>query len=670
MNKAKACLNSELETRIRFETLISDISARFVREPSDTVDCEIELALRQILDFFEVDRCGMLGVREDKKIVWVTHICCKEGVEDVSKDINLAQMFPWSYEMLIAKRVPAKFERLEGLPPEAEQDRLSWIAMGVKSNLTIPLFCANGVRYLLTIQSLSNEHRWPKEFIPRLNLLGEIFVNALERRDKDHLISESRSRLNMAADSAGAGFWTLDITTGLFWLTDKTRELFGFPSDRDIYFDYFLDVVHPDDREKIHQTIAQTLDTKEKTYIQYRIIRPDGSIRWMASRGCADLGNGEKTNRLMGVSIDITERKQLQDKVETAAEQWQTTFDTIQDPIIVLDCEFRIVRINRAAESFFGSSSGQAVTGHCYDVIYGVDKPIMDCPVRKALDEKQHQESEIYLDRKNIWLQVSADPIINEKGELVGCINVFKDITERKYNEMKLLDSRETLRLFTNRLLTIQEEERRRLARELHDDFTQRLAVLAMELSNLEVSAKSAKREFEPKLVQVRDQIIRLSTDIHDISRQLHPSIIDDLGLGRAIQSECINFTRREGIKINYKLVDIPQAISRDISVCLFRITQEALRNIQKHANVKEAEVCLIGKGSRLTLMISDFGAGFDTKTARKTHGLGLFSMEERVQLINGVFSVDSKKGCGTQIKVVVALRESEDEQNKNIAGR
>ena len=168
----------------------------------------------------------------------------------------------------------------------------------------------------LRFRSLRNERNWPEEFISRLNLLGEIFVNAIERRNADQALRESESRLNLAADSAGAGLWTLDVATGVFWLTDKTRELFGFPSDREITLDNFLNIVHPDDREQIRQAIDQTQHSKEKISVQYRIIRPDGSIRWIVSHGRIHSGDSEETNRLMGVSIDITERKRAEKQLE------------------------------------------------------------------------------------------------------------------------------------------------------------------------------------------------------------------------------------------------------------------------------------------------------------------------------------------------------------------
>ncbi len=312
MAKGDMHLRQELEKRIRFETLISDISARFMRLPSSEVDGEIERTLKKILDFFDVDMCAVLGIRDDKEFGWITHACYAEGTQQVPKDINLVKLFPWAYEMLILKGLPVRVERLTELPPEAEQDRLSCLAMGFKSYLTIPLFCAQDVRYVLTIRSLRNEHDWPMEFLPRLNLVGDIIVNALERRNADQALRESESRLHLAADSAGAGLWTLETGTGIFWVTEKTRELLGYPPDSEISFEQFLHVVHPDDRERIRQIVQEALQSKEFIAVQYRIIHPDGSIRWMLSRGRMHSGTPEETNRFMGATVDITERKQAE----------------------------------------------------------------------------------------------------------------------------------------------------------------------------------------------------------------------------------------------------------------------------------------------------------------------------------------------------------------------
>ena len=294
MSKPDMHLCEELENRIRFETLISDISARFVRLPANEVDTEIERALKQILDFFDVDRCGLLGMSEDKEFVSTTHACYAKGTESVSKDYSVT-LFPWAYDILIKKGLPLKVNRMTELPPEAERDRTSWSAMGTKSNIIIPLLSTRGIRHLMVIHSVHKERDWPEEYVSRLKLLGEIFVNALERRNADQTIRESESRLNLAADAAGVGLWLLDMDTHIFWLTDKTRDLFGFPSGMEITFERFLDVVHPDDREQIHQAVYQAQQSKVEISVEYRILFPDGNIRWVTSHGhsCRQLPRNE-----------------------------------------------------------------------------------------------------------------------------------------------------------------------------------------------------------------------------------------------------------------------------------------------------------------------------------------------------------------------------------------
>jgi len=438
MSKPDTQLCEELENRIRFETLIADISARFVRVPSEEVDCEIERALKQVLEFFDVDRCGLLGMSEDKKFVRTTHACYAKGTESVSKEYPVT-LFPWAYDILIQKGLPLKVNRMTELPPEAEQDRISWSAMGTKSNIIIPLLGTRGIRHLMIIHSVYKERDWPEEYVSRLKLLGEIFINALERRNADQTIRESESRLHLAADSAGAGLWILDIATGGFWLTDKTRELFGFPSDRMIYMGDFLDIVHPEDREKIHQAIHRAQHSKEIITVQYRILRPDGSIRWIVSRGGISSGDKEETSRLMGVSLDITERKQLENEVKKAVEEWRATFDTIQDLIMVLDCEFRIIRVNRAVEAFLSLPAENILGRHYHTFLPAADMPAEGCPVTKALKTQQHAEAEVHFDKKNIWLLISATPMYDEKGNMTGFIQTAKDITEHKRTEEEIL---------------------------------------------------------------------------------------------------------------------------------------------------------------------------------------------------------------------------------------
>lgn len=254
--------------------------------------------------------------------------------------------------------------------------------------------------------------------------------------------------------------------------------------------------------------------------------------------------------------------------------------------------------------------------------------------------------------------RLETDRWERQRREALEALQKARDELEMRVEERtsELAKSREALLRLTGRLLSVQEEERRRLARELHDDLTQRLAVLAIDAGKLEQQLDSAPHALREKITRMKEQMVELSADVHNISRQLHPSIIDDLGLRQALHSECVSFTRREGIVIMYECKDIPAGIPRDVSICLFRIAQEGLRNIARHAKVKQAQVKLAGSDKCITLTIEDSGVGFDPAQGRAGAGLGLVSMEERVRLIQGKLQVKSKPGEGTVITVTARL--------------
>jgi signal transduction histidine kinase len=204
-------------------------------------------------------------------------------------------------------------------------------------------------------------------------------------------------------------------------------------------------------------------------------------------------------------------------------------------------------------------------------------------------------------------------------------------------------------------LLHAQEEERRRIAREMHDDWTQRLALLGIDMAKLAKHLGTPEAAL-PLLRTMQEQLVKLSEDVHALSRQLHPSILDDLGLVEALRSECASFTRREGIAVVYRPEEVPTTLAKDVALCVYRVAQEALRNVAKHATVDEAEVSLSATGPELLLRVRDKGAGFDPAAGHAQPGLGLSSMEERVRLVQANLSITSAPGRGTTVEVRVPL--------------
>ena len=204
------------------------------------------------------------------------------------------------------------------------------------------------------------------------------------------------------------------------------------------------------------------------------------------------------------------------------------------------------------------------------------------------------------------------------------------------------------------RLITAHEDERRRLARDLHDDLTQRLARLAIDAGKIEQSAPVANHEQPGR--SMREELVRLSEDVHALSYRLHPSLLDDLGLVEALNAECDGFSRRESIPVEFKPRDVPQDVPPQTALCLFRVAQESLRNVARHAGASAVEVSLRKVDGGIEMAVRDNGAGFDPAEDRARHSLGLASMKERMHLLGGELDIDSAAGSGTTVIAWVRL--------------
>ena len=207
------------------------------------------------------------------------------------------------------------------MPEEAAIDKQAFENFEVGSGLYIPIAALRSSEYSLGISSAENDRTCPEEYIPRLRLLGEMFVNALERSRGEQALRESEERLGHAASAAEAGLWIMDTDKGFVWATRKLRELFQFDPDEELHFDRFLSAIHHDDRGRVRELTRQSLDNREALNLEYRIVRPDGSLRWISSRGNPSSEKSGLPERLMGVSIDVTERKQMETELREGMEE-------------------------------------------------------------------------------------------------------------------------------------------------------------------------------------------------------------------------------------------------------------------------------------------------------------------------------------------------------------
>ncbi|MBZ5618429.1 MAG: sensor histidine kinase [Acidobacteriia bacterium] len=221
----------------------------------------------------------------------------------------------------------------------------------------------------------------------------------------------------------------------------------------------------------------------------------------------------------------------------------------------------------------------------------------------------------------------------------------------------RVLQSREAereLEALSARLIHAQEEERTRLARELHDDLAQQIAALSIGLSNLKRKIPQQDAEARGQSELIQQKLVDLSESVRRISHELHPAVLEHAGLAAALRDYCSEYGQLTGIRVSVQTHGSLDGVPPSIALCIYRITQEALQNVAKHAHVGEAEVELRRSGGRLRLAVSDRGAGIQPSRAGKPVGLGLVSIKERTRLVNGAFEIQSKPGQGTVVLVTI----------------
>jgi PAS domain S-box-containing protein len=248
-----------------------------------------------------------------------------------------------------------------------------------------------------------------------------------------------------------------------------------------------------------------------------------------------------------------------------------------------------------------------------------------------------------------VWLEESGHAFFDGQGKMLRIIGIVADVTERKRTE-------EALAGMSGRLIEAQERERSRIARDLHDDICQRLALLSMELAQTNRSSSGSPEALKKSLEDMQKHCSEIAGDVQSLSHQLHSSKLDYLGIVAAIRGFCSEFSKQHQVDIEFSESNVPDDLPKDVSLSLFRVAQEALQNAVKYSGVSQFAIDLSGMEDAIRLVVSDAGAGFDVGEGRKNRGLGLLSMQERIHLVHGSFSVESKPSQGTRIMACVPL--------------
>ena len=344
MTHSQADLLKELEERLRFETLLTDISARFVNLPADQIDGEIGEAQRNVCECLGLDLSALWQWSvETPDFLTLTHLYRLLGGPPLPEPMDAQEYFPWCLKQLMAGKVIA-LSSTEDAPPEAARDQEVWRHFGVKASLAFALSVGGGPLIgALSFNTMRKERTWPEPLVKRLQLVAQIFTNALVRKDADRDLRESEARLSLATSAAGAGLWSMEIDTRKVWVSAKTQELFHFALDEDLNYESFVKIIHPEDREMVDQDVQQALQSGEKLLIEYRIVLNDGSIRWIAARGQRHLNSTGEPDRFMGVSFDISDRKRLEEQLQARLREIEELKKQLEQENISLREEIRLL---------------------------------------------------------------------------------------------------------------------------------------------------------------------------------------------------------------------------------------------------------------------------------------------------------------------------------------
>lgn len=352
-------------------------------------------------------------------------------------------------------------------------------------------------------------------------------------------------------------------------------------------------------------------------------------------------------------------------QLQTALDRWDLVTHATHDGVYDWDLTTRLVVCSPQwiAMHGFSPQDEQESPEQWAERIHPDDRARVLSHLEEYLARRRQEFREEYRIRRCdgswMWVLDRGVALWDDTGRAVRLVGSEKDITGRKRAEVQLRQHEARLEELTSKLLTAQERERQRLARELHDDFTQRLAVLAVDLGSLERSfpADSSLRD---DLLRLRQTASQLANDVHNFAYQLHPSLLEHLGLEAAVRDQVDEFRRRTGSAIRYVHRAIPRSLPIDTATCLYRVTQECLQNVCKHAEASEVMVRLLKTPKGLGVCVRDNGKGFTQGPAGVlSPGLGLISMEERVHLMKGIFRIRTQPGHGTEVHAWVPVPDS-----------
>jgi PAS domain S-box-containing protein len=485
-------------------------------------------------------------------------------------------------------------------------------------------------------------------------MLG-IAVDITERKESEEALQRKKAELIEAQRLAGVGSWQWDPETDTVTWSDELYRIVGRdPKLPAVSYEDHAQLYTPESWDRLRTAVEQALWTGAPYELELEMIRTDGTTLWLIARGDAERNSAGHIVRLRGTVQDITERRRAREALRESEERLRLAAEAGRMYAFEWDRESDVIVRSAEFTHILGLDTDPKETT-CKEVLTMVhpeDNARVVAATNACTPENPSYRVQYRIvrgDGSTVWLEKNGTAFFDRKGVMYRVIGMIADITERKLAE-------EAVSALSRRLIEAQEAERARIARELHDDIGQRIALMMVTVDQLKGPTNSQNGS-AGKIDELRRQIADVSRGIHDLSHQLHSATLRHLGVAKAMRGFCSELSEQQNVEINYSFDNIPVDLTPEVSLCLFRVLQEALHNAVKHSGVRRFEVELRGTYEAIALVIRDSGAGFDPDIVMKgSGGLGLVSMQERLKLVSGDLSIDSRPNRGTVVSARVPL--------------
>ncbi|WP_447976934.1 PAS domain S-box protein [Candidatus Nitrospira bockiana] len=485
-----------------------------------------------------------------------------------------------------------------------------------------------------------------------------------QRKQAEAELKESQERFRLCVDGSNAGIWDWDLRTNRVYLSPKWKSMLGYTDDEvHSSLEAWESRIHPDDREAALSTLSEFVDGARPRYeIEYRVRHKDGSYRWVLSQAvCLRYADG-KAYRVAGSHIDVTERKHAEAALRESEERLRLAVTATG--VGIWDWQVapnRVVWSPRVAD-IFGLSPGE-FEGR-YEAYVARIHPEDRDRVLHAIDAALHEGADYDLEHRILapdggvrWVACKGAVLRDVGGRPARMLGTVQDVTERRLADEERREAMQRLKTLSGRLEVIREEERARIARELHDELGVGLTCLKIDLCRLaakveHVSEGTSRQDLLNKLHAMTEFVDATIASVQRLVTELRPTVLDDLGLVAALEWQTQDFQRRTGIPCRLQVDEADISVDAERATAIFRICQEALTNVARHAKAGQVRVRLTQEHGVVCLDVTDDGQGIPPDKLADPRSLGLLGMRERADLVGGEVLVRRSPEGGTTVSL------------------